>query len=113
MMYFVFFFLGLLVGVLGAYIYLKLSHEVADQQGQRLEARLQSVEEQVSFLALQVEDGQKAMPLPRTRKKTAPSDNHQKALSLLADGSDPGTVARTINMPLGQVQLLNKLYRKE
>lgn len=112
-MSFVFFSFGVIIGVMAAYIYLKLERESAQHHWQNLEARLQIIEEQCSYLAVRIEEGHKAPQTTRQRKGPAKHEGHHRALSLLAEGSDPSSVARATNMPLGQVELLNKLHRKD
>jgi len=110
---FVFFSLGLIVGAMALYIYLRLDQETAHQHRHGLEARLRAIEEQCSYLAMRLEESQKSFPPSRSRKNQPQHEGRQKALSLLVEGSDPSSAARATNVPLGQVELLNKLYRKD
>lgn len=112
MLNFVFFFLGGVIGVLATYSYLRLDKNFARDNVQALAARVESLEEQLAYLALRTEEEKKVAPSPRGKRQSASLGNHQRVLNLLAEGSDPEAVARATNVPLGQVELLYRLHRR-
>lgn len=112
MLNFVFFFLGGVIGVLATYSYLRLDKNLAQYNVQTLESRVESLEEQLAYLALRTEEDKKVAPSSRGKRQAASMGNHQKVLNLLAEGSDPETVAKATNVPLGQVELLYRLHRR-
>ncbi|MBS3872642.1 MAG: hypothetical protein KGZ92_05070 [Firmicutes bacterium] len=113
MLNFVFFILGGVIGVLTAYSYFRLNDNRAQFNLVALESRVESLEEQLAYLSLRAEEDKKVTTTPRGKRPATNVGNHQRILNLLAEGSDPETVARTTNVPLGQVELLYRLHRRE
>jgi len=110
---FVLFGLGLMIGVMATYIYLKIDREATNQEWKNLEARVQVNEEQLAYLSMKIEQSQHSSVPVRQRKGTTQNEGRSRALSLLAEGADPSSVARATNTPLGQVELINRLHRKD
>lgn len=81
------------------------------------ELRLQALEEQISYLAIRLEDTQENKAARPTRPKKASAaavgTRQEQILELIAQGLEPQAIARELGIPLGQVELVTRLFRRE
>lgn len=111
-MSFVYFLLGLISGVLGYHLWSQNSQPKPNEDN---ELRLQALEEQLAFILTRLEETEQKEPRPTRAKKSvtqALGNKQEQILELETQGYDPQAIARELNIPLGQVELVMRLFRK-
>lgn len=110
----VFFLLGVAAGGVICFLYLKLERSSADSSIIDILSRVRVLEEQVSFFALRTEEALEQRPKqPRNRKVSPQSGKQERVLALYRDGLDCEAISRETGIPLGQVELMTRLYGRE
>lgn len=108
----VFFIVGVVTGGVVCYLYIQSSRPPVPDAS--LPERVRALEEQLTALtALSVGQGGAPNRAGRARKVSAASGKQERVLALYRDGLDCAKIAQETGVPLGQVELLTRLYGKE
>jgi hypothetical protein len=108
----VFFIVGVVTGGAVCYLYLQSVRPLAPDES--LAERVRALEEQLAALiALGGGTGTAPKRGARARKAGAASGKQARVLALYRDGLECAKIAQETGVPLGQVELLTRLYGKE